>query len=471
LKSRHTLTFFELNPLKIYISASELNIDKTYFENIFKDIPHYITIEKEDMFNSDICLLPENIILQSKVNYEYPYNFLSTINDISFSIIQNEDAIHIDSFRELNGKTLGIIQGGYIETSWNQLLNYYKFNEPPKYVYYKTDAELKELLESNEIDAMASLAPHPNSTIFYLSTVMKIRIVPWNEDSIYDDTLRFQIKGLKNTKIQLKYYSSYIYNFGTYYESYGFSLALFIRKTMRSQEAYQLTERVFRPDKIIIRPNAIILSEYIPIHNGTRDWLTQYGYISIYDGEEKPHCILMAGKGECKGKREETAKVFYSRDFNYNNEVKELDVLPYLKEIDSKKDHPLYGKNYKYILDNSYKCIGHPYVRSKSECEKVNGIWDKPCIKDTECPFYKKNQNYENEFGGCNNGLCEMPLNVQRIGFTNFTSKPICHNDPYDNPTQCKQDGMMVSPDYAFKNDRTQRLRNITELNARNIGI
>ena len=36
--------------------------------------------------------------------------------------------------------------------------------------------------------------------------------------------------------------------------------------------------------------------------------------------------------------------------------------------------------------------------------------WDKPCLRNEDCPFYKKNMNYPNNFGQCINGFCEMPL-------------------------------------------------------------
>ena len=34
--------------------------------------------------------------------------------------------------------------------------------------------------------------------------------------------------------------------------------------------------------------------------------------------------------------------------------------------------------------------------------------------KDSECPFYKSNKNYENTFGDCINGYCEVPIGLNK---------------------------------------------------------
>jgi hypothetical protein len=60
-----------------------------------------------------------------------------------------------------------------------------------------------------------------------------------------------------------------------------------------------------------------------------------------------------------------------------------------------------------------------------------NGIWDAPCQINNDCPFYKANKNYPNEFGKCNkeSGQCEMPFGVIPIGFTKFgKTEPNCYN-------------------------------------------
>ena len=104
------------------------------------------------------------------------------------------------------------------------------------------------------------------------------------------------------------------------------------------------------------------------------------------------------------------------------------------KEILSKLNN-----NRKQNLVKSY-CIGGIGM-NKTECEssenslgipKIKGTWDSKCIKNSDCPFYGKNGNlnYPNNRGGCINGICELPLNLNQIGPRTYINKPICHNCP-----------------------------------------
>ena len=139
------------------------------------------------------------------------------------------------------------------------------------------------------------------------------------------------------------------------------------------------------------------------------------------------------------------------------------------KKIFSKK------KKEEEKIDNEYKkyrCFGkdgfnESTCRSYSFDKKTVGIWDKPCNTNDECPFYKKNKNYKNSRGGCNKGHCEMPLNIQPLGYKEYNKniKPFCYNcdkkdclgdDCYTcskEQTNRKKYPTLKSPDYAFKND------------------
>ena len=113
-----------------------------------------------------------------------------------------------------------------------------------------------------------------------------------------------------------------------------------------------------------------------------------------------------------------------------------------------------------------------------------NGIWDAPCQVNSDCPFYKVNKNYPNEFGKCNKetGQCEMPLGIIPIGYTKYGRlEPDCYNcesidinylinnnygSDSDNNDKCcgKQDDLIKSgkvnyksPDYIFKDDEISR--------------
>ena len=125
------------------------------------------------------------------------------------------------------------------------------------------------------------------------------------------------------------------------------------------------------------------------------------------------------------------------------------------------------GKNVKY--DNSFKCINstgdnlYDCISDKNIIgeKKKPGVWDRPCLFDIECPFYKANKNTENNFGGCVNGTCQMPLGVKNVGHHFYTDldRAVCYN--CIDKEYCCQDQLnlkkyskLKSPDYAFKNDK-----------------
>lgn len=183
-----------------------------------------------------------------------------------------------------------------------------------------------------------------------------------------------------------------------------------------------------------------------------------------------------------------------------------------------------FARNEASVRDKAYRCVDQPkYLLDEERCvapldeygrRKPVGIWDAPCTVDTDCPFYQANRNYENARGGCRtDGTCEMPVNVTRVGFRQHNGKPHCHNCRLDralDPTRgdhgdsdgdgeqstpeaeeagtaveqgesggcaARQRGqqppyeMLASPDYAFGNDRQQRLAHRSELAARGLGV
>jgi len=113
-----------------------------------------------------------------------------------------------------------------------------------------------------------------------------------------------------------------------------------------------------------------------------------------------------------------------------------------------------------------YGCYGNSEVNNKFECDSYYNIdgtpktyyslWDKKCVANDECPYYKSNSNYLNNRGGCiNNGFCEFPVGVKRLGFTKYTdtdlNKPLCYN--------CEDKEIPKKPDYVFENDFNDRVK------------
>jgi hypothetical protein len=105
---------------------------------------------------------------------------------------------------------------------------------------------------------------------------------------------------------------------------------------------------------------------------------------------------------------------------------------------------------------NEYLCYGST-GQTQVECEldyntnfikKTRGVWDKTCQINAECPFYKSNKNYTNTFGGCNEGICEMPIGIRRLGNRYYDVDSLKDAECYNG--KCSQQS---KPDYRFIND------------------
>lgn len=120
--------------------------------------------------------------------------------------------------------------------------------------------------------------------------------------------------------------------------------------------------------------------------------------------------------------------------------------------------------------DPTYRCYGDPNIEQKALCvspfnaqgdpKRTPTKWDRPCIKDEDCPFYKANKNYPNTRGGClKGGICEMPTGVLRTAFRTYDSSgqfaPFCYNCNNVNDKECCS--KQLAPDYAFSNDFEER--------------
>jgi hypothetical protein len=145
-----------------------------------------------------------------------------------------------------------------------------------------------------------------------------------------------------------------------------------------------------------------------------------------------------------------------------------------------KNQFACFNLNYSPIRNNEY--ILKDLSRESCEVDydsfgrpKEVGIYDTPCKKNEDCPFYKINKNYDNEFGRClDNGYCELPVNMSRIGYKYYTQNsnelPLCYNcdtnkyqitsdldtccnDQYDKDKYPN----LNSPDFAFNNDTVVR--------------
>ena len=110
------------------------------------------------------------------------------------------------------------------------------------------------------------------------------------------------------------------------------------------------------------------------------------------------------------------------------------------------------------------RCATHPDRKTRAQCEsergplgeaQPRGTWDRPCVWDSDCPFYQKNQTYFNHRGGCmDGGYCELPVGVRRAAFRKYEGEPSCHGCPEEGGRCCAK---QKNPDYAFDLDEFER--------------
>lgn len=110
--------------------------------------------------------------------------------------------------------------------------------------------------------------------------------------------------------------------------------------------------------------------------------------------------------------------------------------------------------------------------KKESDCIEKDTTWEFPCKYNYECPFFESNKNYKNHFGGCQvDGTCQMPRGIHSRSFKKYAindeSAPLCYNcslSAKDDKACCdehKSNKHLVSPDYMFEEDTSERVRQI----------
>jgi len=205
--------------------------------------------------------------------------------------------------------------------------------------------------------------------------------------------------------------------------------------------------------------------------------IVQADYMGLNANED-----FLLPKGVDKSKNDDN---FFILNKNFNDFSPRITNPDFIVDLVKKRKD-------EFKLDNQYACFNInidndstflPYF-SRDTCEssldpfgrsKAVGIYDKPCKEDKECPFFQSNKNYPNNFGGCINGKCQLPINMTNIGYHYYTSNsnnnPLCYNcgekkfnitsselgDCCYEQNNKKKYPFLKSPDYAFKDDLLPR--------------
>ena len=301
--------------------------------------------------------------------------------------------------------------------------------------------------------------------------ILKINIETKNKN--YDDP-KYQHSLFKviNTELIKAFYNSEL-------EYYKMVLVLEIYRKNKNNSNVIYFEIGYKPDKELL---LVYNAEVIGIRNQD-----QIAFNELYNDS--------IGQG----------KNSHFRKFLNSNRISDSEntVIPtYSKLIWDKRQ-----LDKKIETDNQrYRCF-HPSIdtqlytdaKDRNTCETYHeelegcGIWDRSCTEDKECPFFQANKNYPNNRGGCikeigsEEGHCELPVNMSRIGFRHYgKEKPICYNCQKDENRECvgfncnqccdqqtNKDKYpnLVTPDFAFTNDKNDRIKHQEHLESKELGI
>jgi hypothetical protein len=221
-------------------------------------------------------------------------------------------------------------------------------------------------------------------------------------------------------------------------------------------------------------------SDMTKLQNSPRFFLNEHRQEFIEDVPFSPHVILNSYDDVDVSSK---IKLPDADDEDLDN-IDELDRYDQ-KTFENEDDYCIRNKHLLecVLSERNYKCFGKVEF-TKTECEAETdlignrvtpGVWDRRCVANEDCPFYKANKNYPNTFGKCNNdGYCELPKGLVRVGYRSYekNSLPYCYN--------CldKKSGKKIvdkccskqkNPDYMFENDVGIRYKNRKQLEGKGL--
>lgn len=375
-------------------------------------------------------------------------------------------------------------------TSFNDMykMNQYIFNDFTK---VEIDKFIKKYSNPNINISENEKAIYSPLDIEYINKESWVDNFNWNPDNtLYQKYTESKFKEVNNINNNfLNMFNKYWFNF----------IDNYIKRNILIENPYfilkyrilNIYENNFEIVTIITRDDAKLAFEFLLKGSGKNSEIN----IQYISNHSLDHLLL-------RKNIDKTNDIYYNINPLWANDT----TLPSYDINNIKINEQQKQINDRNFLDTSNVCftydksLVHPqsvpiYAINRNDCEnkhdivglkKKNGIWDSPCNKDEDCPFYKQNKNYENNNGKCINGTCQLPLNMKNLGYHYYINekslKPICYNCdvnsnkwlPYTSTEFCceeqndrKKYPHLNGPDYAFKNDINTRLNRFNVKNCK----
>ena len=405
-------------------------------------------LEKKEHFVSDMFTFKKDFVDYENRNLDLGKTFQSVYDNMEKNIMKESI---LDDFKKLYYNVpLGNVNNSNKILDKSVLKNYREtkdFNTYSKDIDYEQVQQIINDINKNKKFKLKSLTIEDIGQQFIDIFNEKYYKLGLNSEYHKNDTRKYELFGFRTLirKNIIGYEYQFVYDIKIYKENknYGFTF----QNTINLDEE-KLTSQYINIDLVGI----VSEEDFVFMKNGT-DFKCKFD--------------IDINKDECFSLNYSRQKDITKSDFISG---KHMDDITKKTEEDREEEIEL-DKKYQ-----QFRCFGRSGF-NESECRsydvnrKTVGVWDKQCEKNEECPFYKENKNYTNNRGGCIKGNCELPVNLDVIGYRyyNNNQKPFCYNCDIDN---CKGENCyncceeqkdrikypdLKSPDYMFINDYSDR--------------
>ena len=438
-----------MDPLpRNYDVNSPMSTEIEYRNNDNTSNVQYIN-RKNRIFNNNY----NSIWLKNRValNNENINDLPSGVNDYKEDISSQTFYIHIDTFKFLLNKFNK-------KFTLNNQEFYKKIDKLDKFIIIKKNLGNKNTWKNNYLY-------NPNKLISEKMSISKFNDV--------NKLLKYFINNFNNLFKNNVNHSKYF----KYYKSFKF-YPFFIYKYKIEKILKSKNINIFEIRLCILRQNDVNMIELYMIGFIENEKYILQNLLLIGNRPTADYLI-----------RNGLDKSSYNKYYNVHN-PKLDDSITYDKANKIFNSRETYDKNSNsFSIQYQYKCfdLNKPGLiigtNNKLDCEsevdwygriKDYGIWDRPCLTDEECVYYKKNKNYDNEYGKClPSGYCQLPINSKKIGyhFEKEDVKKKCYNcdtkewEPLTELGECCEEQkdktkypFLNGPDYAFVNDINTRI-------------
>lgn len=308
----------------------------------------------------------------------------------------------------------------------------------------------------------------------------------YNEDNLSKDHYNFTIpkSPIKQINQILKLFleryneESKKINGDTYFESFIYKYK--IHSLQYSEKGSNTVSKKFGIILVLVNNNTYVgITIYLESIINDSIKFTYFDIIGYYNTQD---LMIPKGKDDLNNNNYYEMNPTFRNDGEqinyYNYERKWVDQLQYNLNNTMKYHEVCFNTEFDRYPDTILN-----YVYNRENCEneydnfgrrKPKGIMDRPCLEDTECPFFN------GKLGGCDklSGYCQMPKGIRNLGFHNYRKEdqPLCYNcnnkkyEKITNLGMCCEEQKDIKkypylegiPDYAYPNDENIRLKNDT---------